>query len=453
MITGTIAKSQDSRNERSEVQNYANNAAKKGQKQHLKHQDTKKDEYSKNRENPLQEALELVRKKEQKKVRSNSYQALNILQKNELVSERIQNCGKPLSQYVEGRENKFKELAIGKIETCSSVHSCPVCRNKIKTGREEELSMIEKHIRKTGYQIYMATFTARHGLNDDLKTIVGSSKTSTGFLGSWRIFTKSHQYKKIKSDFAIEHYIRVTEDTLSVKTGWHFHFHVWFITKKKINNHAINDWAKRMYKLWSKSSVKAGLKKPSRMGFDLRLWTEQNNENYLLKSDWSASKEIMGIKNDGKSGFNIYQLERMLIDTEARQANEIGENFLKAKIKERSKALKGTRLLTYSPSLRDIRNKLFPKDKTDEDLSHMDVKETTLKFLFGSKLYWRLWYKGIIGDLKTMYAFEKGGVENIVQFINAFFPDYSKDIVTDEITLRKYSLIMEGSSSPDRATL
>ena len=396
----------------------------------------------------LEESVKVVRESDTKPNRTIAYRALKAIRDNQLAHQRVMDCGKALAGLVEGRENKHGELAFNKVETCGSVHSCPVCRNKIKPGREEELKALEEYIHDQGKQIYMMTLTCKHSRDDSLKALVGKTKKKTGFLGAWRIFSYSY-LRSIKKKLSIQGWVRAMEDTVSIQTGWHYHSHIWLILDKPLSEKALRKYSKDIFKKWQKASEQAGLEKPSYQGFDLRAWEKGNT--YLSKSTWTAASEIMGKKADGKTGVNVSQLERMLIDETYRNHFGFSLNQVKAFIKERSEALKGTRSITWSRNkwMMEARKTAIGEEKTDEQLAHMDEPEKApLQLLFGPKLWNKVWWGGYMGDIKTMY--KNWGVESIVEFVDLNFPEYIEEITHNAKLLEAYEYLMRDPDDDEK---
>jgi hypothetical protein len=107
------------------------------------------------------------------------------------------------------------------LETCSSVHACPVCANKICAGRAEEVTEAATLWRQKGYRTYLLTLTIRHTDGDDLQELLG------GLSHSWSAMWEGRNGIDLKAQLQTKHYIRAFECTYAdfPANGWHPHLH------------------------------------------------------------------------------------------------------------------------------------------------------------------------------------------------------------------------------------
>jgi hypothetical protein len=395
---------------------------------------------SKEPENPFlviarNRALEKITETDEKYRRQKDYKNLDFIQKNQLSTKRVCSCGTTLGKYLEIWENKHGSDSFAKMETCGSVHSCPICRRKIKQKHREELRMVMDYLLDANRNIYMLTLTCKHEIRDEFKDLVGSGrspgKVAKGFLGAWGELINSKGWKKFKKINGVIGQIRATETTYSLKSGYHYHAHVLIISDKEIKD--LEETKKGIFKEWSRLSVKCGLRKPSILAMDLQ--GAEYASDYVSK--WGADSEMTGSKKGIGSGYSIYELEDMLTSEYLLGESGFTLDRVKAIIKEMSRVLKGTKSLTWPTrgELATIRKAVTGSEKSDEDLAKLDYDDVVeLKALVERPLANEFKRLGIMGYVKTMS--ENGMLRDFVDgFLREEFSEY---LITDPVILKKY---------------
>ena len=107
------------------------------------------------------------------------------------------------------------------LETCSSVHACPVCAAKICAGRADEVTTAAELWRSMRKQTYLLTLTIRHTDGDDLQKLL------RGLSQSWSAMWEGRSGIDLKAQLQTKHYIRAFECTFAdfPANGWHPHLH------------------------------------------------------------------------------------------------------------------------------------------------------------------------------------------------------------------------------------
>jgi hypothetical protein len=135
------------------------------------------------------------------------------------------------------------------LETCSSVHACPVCAAKICAGRADEVTTAATIWRTLGKQTYLLTLTIRHTDGDDLQMLLRELSRS------WSAMWEGRSGIDLKAQLQIKHYIRAFEATYAdfPANGWHPHLHALLFcdtehseTERARLETAINDRWKRI---------------------------------------------------------------------------------------------------------------------------------------------------------------------------------------------------------------
>jgi len=107
------------------------------------------------------------------------------------------------------------------LETCSSVHVCPICAAKICAGRADEATTAATLWRSMGNQTYLLTLTIRHDKRSRLRPML------VGLSESWAALWEGSSGVALRRGLGLRHYIRAFECTYAdfPNNGWHPHLH------------------------------------------------------------------------------------------------------------------------------------------------------------------------------------------------------------------------------------
>lgn len=295
--------------------------------------------------------------------------------------------------------NKHGSANFNGVSTCGSIWTCPVCASKIASKRSVEVKELASAHQKTGFQIYMATFTIRHGLGDDLRHL------RTTLASAWDQLVRSAAHKRLKERFNIIGYVKALEVTHG-RAGWHPHLHVLFFTrglseeaqevdyKKDFDEvfemhesqlHAENRQRKRdKEEIWSEDEIQAKLTceagvlqrdlfrrwrqimKKRKFSVDFKAFDfvkaddAETAAEYISK--WGAGTEIAkGVEKSGKGSRSPWEL----LDS-AGHGDEVAAQLFD----EYAKGFHRARHLTYARGLRDLYE--LEEEQTDEQLAMLD---------------------------------------------------------------------------------
>ena len=109
------------------------------------------------------------------------------------------------------------------LQTCGSVWLCPCCSARISETRRGELNALLAWARSEGHQVFMGTFTARHGARDELAPLLDRMKIAKKRMHQHRA------WRRIK--IVMLGTVTATEVTGGGRNGWHPHFHVLFVVQ------------------------------------------------------------------------------------------------------------------------------------------------------------------------------------------------------------------------------
>lgn len=108
------------------------------------------------------------------------------------------------------------------LESCASVHACPVCAAQICAHRADEVTTAATLWRAMRKQTYLLTLTIRHSDGDELSVML------KGLAKCWSKLWESRAGQALREHVSLEHYIRAFECTFAdyPANGWHPHLHV-----------------------------------------------------------------------------------------------------------------------------------------------------------------------------------------------------------------------------------
>lgn len=108
---------------------------------------------------------------------------------------------------------------VGHLVHCSSLWCCPVCAPYIAAGRGDEIRHSLSEAKDRGYGVEWVTLTVRHSREDGLETLLALLQDA------WHTLMACRAMRKFKEKTGWLAYVRRTEVTYSVSSGFHPHFH------------------------------------------------------------------------------------------------------------------------------------------------------------------------------------------------------------------------------------
>ena len=299
-----------------------------------------------------------------KKTRYANYKIRTILQELQIQPKRCQTCAKHSigdgsNIYIDVNNSVAK---IDKIETCSSVWACPVCRSKILNSRQDELNTVAEKYRADGGYIHMLTLTIPHYKTESL------AKTKDSILSIFKRLLQSKPWRAFKE--YLDGYDRAIEITWGQKNGFHPHIHMLLYTPIEID---YQYWTDELIQQWF-MLIETYLKKTANEhALDLRA---SENDDYLVK--WAGVSEMTGIdqKTAKKKNYSISDLEKLIL----RGFNDKGDTLPLDKVcsilHEYYTETKGNRLLTHSQTKykdgKSLKKYYLGDEKKDDELAKLD---------------------------------------------------------------------------------
>ncbi len=206
------------------------------------------------------------------------------------------------------REEERRAHYVG-LQTCGSVHACPMCGPRIMAGRADEyLYAIESHI-AAGGDVGHIVLTARHNAGQALKVLWD------GTTEAWRAVGKDLLVvARLGDDPLWAKRVEITHGA----NGWHPHVHLLVFVPKGFDVRALGE---AMFKPWSKRLVSAGLDAPLRDQGGLFAKTLDMTEGAKAVADYVAKGTFPGAALDQPSSAMRAALELASTQKEARAGN------------------------------------------------------------------------------------------------------------------------------------
>ena len=251
-----------------------------------------------------------------------------------------------------------------------------MCAAKIAERRRAEIIAAMAAHNAAGGCVNMLTLTAPHQRGDDLgELLVKQAKALNAF---WN----DRQVKAVLLEMGTVGQIRALEVTHGRKSprnnGWHPHYHVLLFNGlephlmrfKALLDQEMADWTLRLYAVWARVCIKAGLGEPS-LQHGLKLDDGSRAARYVSK--WGLEDEMTkGHTKKALHGETPFDFLRVLVESpEDRQAAALFIEF--------ARVFKGKRQLHWSRGLKD---RYAIGEKTDDELA--EDKEDEFSVLLGT---------------------------------------------------------------------
>ena len=260
------------------------------------------------------------------------------------------------------------------VERCSSIWACPHCSAVIRAGRAAEIEQAVKAHQKTAGEVLFFTGTVRHHRGDELAT------TLDAVLMGWKKMLQSRGWARLKKAYGLSGYVRAIEVTHG-ENSWHPHVHGLLFLDEPVPAECWDELRGLLFELWADSVVKAGAKRPTEKGLDLRRLDgdgrvlsaylakvqDEHKEKYRA-STWGVGAEMS--RSDVKRGRtgSISPFELLDDDLDGYSGDERARLW-----REYYSATKGRRAITWS---RGLKKRYDVGEKTDEQIQ--DEAESTI---------------------------------------------------------------------------
>lgn len=257
----------------------------------------------------------------------------------------------------------------GGLQTCGSVWTCPVCAAKIANVRRAELQSAMAMHKAAGYFVDLLTLTAPHQKTHALHDLIEWQAKAL------HSFWSDRQTKAVFKEMGMVGLVRALEVTHGRKdtnNGWHPHYHVLLFhgvdvpALLEIDEETREDWKDRLYEVWQRVCVKAGLGRPS-YKHGIKLDPGQEASDYVSK--WGLEDEMTRghIKKSAKGETPFDFLRAYLSDPKDAQAAGLFIEF--------ANVFKGKRQLFWSKGLKA---RFAVEDLSDEEAADLQEQPAEL---------------------------------------------------------------------------
>lgn len=272
------------------------------------------------------------------------------------------------------------------LATCGSVWSCPVCSERILSGRQDELATGIAAHESTGGRVALLTLTMRHHKGQRLADLWDGvsyawSKVTSG--RTWDRLQASYGFPMTRTVSAGSRrgqsvtesrigYARVVETTHGA-SGWHVHLHVALFLPGSVTVDQADDLAGSMFATWAKALVRKGFRAPSDAhGVDVRLSALPGTvlSDYFVKNQYDGDASRLALE----LARGDLKLARGGNRTPFRILGDVVELGLADDVDlwhEWEKASKGRQQLTWSAGLRALL--LTEPEKSDDELASEEI--------------------------------------------------------------------------------
>lgn len=299
-------------------------------------------------------------------------------------------CGWTIGQYV-GIAQGEGAARFNQVETCSSIHVCPICSAVIRSERADEIrEAVEKH-QASGGELLFFTGTLPHSRQHRIAV------TMDVVLKAWQSTINGSPWKRVKKLYEISGYIRSLESTLG-EHGAHNHIHALLFLDRHMSDTEFNQFRDWLFDRWANRVESVAdthsdqpIGRPQPQALNLQRVDEKGQvlAQYLGKVQeekdghlWGVEGEISrgDLKQAGKGGISPYQLldEHCFIGS-----HELSEGEKANLWREFYQATKGRRAITWS---RGLKARFGIDEVTDDEIMNEDTQGKTI-YLTTAKAY------------------------------------------------------------------
>jgi hypothetical protein len=201
-------------------------------------------------------------------------------------------------------------------------------------------------LQKCGFTLSLLTLTCQHYRTDSLKEVFAK------LFAARRTMRNRTGWKKLLAASESEILVRTTEIT-HAENGWHVHTHEIIVSTRPISP----DESESIFDEWSKASVTAGLKAPSRKAYDLHTCDGAHGAEYLTKYDVSKEMTDATIKHS-QGGYTYCDLLKLA---------QTGSKHAISLVEEYAAGTKGRQKMEFSKGWQDLLAPEYPEPEREEN--------------------------------------------------------------------------------------
>jgi Replication protein len=146
---------------------------------------------------------------------------------------------------IDGQDRAF----VTGVQTCSSVHACPVCSAAIREKRAREVEGVSTRVLGDGGSVVFVTLTASHGRSDRLDVLLPQLATA------WHDLISNRRWRNAPG---LRGAVKTTEITDGFPNGWHPHVHALVFFDQVLTADQLADFSAYVTQSWSRSMEQVG---------------------------------------------------------------------------------------------------------------------------------------------------------------------------------------------------
>lgn len=245
------------------------------------------------------------------------------------------------------------------LESCASVHACPICAAQICAHRADEVTTAATLWRAMQKRTYLLTLTIRHSDTDELSVML------KGLAKCWSKMWEGRPGKALRKLIGLEHYIRAFECTRAdyPANGWHPHLHVLAFVGREYTESERQEFEREITERWQRIVARVlgdSFVPDDDHAVDLTLSTDAK---YIVK----LGLEVSSIVTKKKHGSGEHRTTWQVAEDAAR-----GDNKSQGLWIDWSLASLGRKQLTWS---RNTKHTFRIIERTDEQLCLFDSEK------------------------------------------------------------------------------
>ena len=315
---------------------------------------------------------------------------------------RIHNCMRvPTGSLVEVYHNaEYARASFGGLQTCGSVHICPVCGSKIGERRSEEIQSGVTRWLDQGNGVLMATFTLQHSLTDNLASVAGALNDA------YRRMRNGKTWQRFEKRFRLVGSITAREYTYG-DHGWHPHLHALLFYHGVMERKDMQLLAHTLESFWSARVEALGRFASAAHGVRIQRSKDAAAAEYVAKAgrQWTLADEIAKAnRKSGRKGSRtpVQLLEDAPFDPQAA-----------ALFQEYAYWTYGKKAIVWTPGLRKLLQ--LEEEKTDEAVAAELEKGGRLLVVLERQQWRVIMAHDARADL--LFAADAGDVDQVVSFL------------------------------------
>lgn len=291
------------------------------------------------------------------------------------TNERQCNCLRLLkdrSQLVELSKKSGAEYAhYSSLQTCGSIHTCPICATKITEHRKNEIQEILDKTQDKYH--YLVTLTFPHTLDDICRDLRQRFMNARRRMKNWAV-VKDHPEFVPFSQILEHHQYDGSVTTIEVTygaNGWHIHSHELFIFNNPVQD--LRQFRADIFANWTKACLYSGIEITKPLAFHRRSVQVdalagdhiQRMTSYLTKiqsgNSWGMASEMTkgACKKQQQDNLTPFGMLLEIVDNKTNYKKYAHLFF------EYAKTFKGKQAIRFSKGLKA---KYGIEEKTDEEI-------------------------------------------------------------------------------------